>query len=291
MKGVFFLLRIIVPAYLLFSGNFLFAWTESWHSDRVSIGEKAEYFLHFTKGELQFSEPLASGIYPDPNAPDLPLLEIVSYESSDQGLKVTVVYYASGKYILPLTGEEGGGKEFRSKAEITVISPLAESDRSPEDILPPLEFSGPYFWKLFAIFAAVASLALAGFYAWYWHRTKSRLPVDALFTANSLIQRMLIYENVLDEILQSSPILARNFYRALSGYIREGLSQRMGTSFAHLTEEELFDRIFASFPIDEKEAKSWENLLRKAQYSGNETELSKEEATEAWDYWKGVLGA
>ncbi|MFB5651227.1 LB_053 family protein [Leptospira wolffii] len=282
--------KIILFYVFLIISTPVFAWEEAWIPEKVSIGENAEYSLVFKKGEIVLSEPLSKGIHPDPNSPDLPLLEILSYESSEDSLKIRAAYYAPGKFSLPISWKDASGREFRSEKVLTVLSSLGEKDSSPEDILPPLEFSGPYFWKLAAWISAFLALGLAAFYAWYLHRTRSKEPVDALVEANPWIQKILIYENRLDELLQVSPIGARDFYRALSGYIRESLAQKMLSSFAHLTEAELFSKIYESFPIDGEEVKNWENLLRKSQYSGNEAELSREEAVEAWDYWKGVLG-
>ncbi|TGK04045.1 hypothetical protein EHO59_10130 [Leptospira semungkisensis] len=274
---------------LILSSSPLFALKEAWSPDHVSIGQRAEYVLEFQEGEIISPDFPLKGIHSDPDSPDLPLLEVISVNVEKNKIKLIVIYYATGKFTLPVVWKDANSKEYRSKMILTVLSSLSEKDQMPEDILPPLEFSGPYGWKLAALFAALASILLGVLYAWYLHQTKAHRPVDALLQTDPWIHRILIYENGLDELINSPPINTREFYRTLSGYIRENMARKLNTSFAHLTEAELFSKIYDSFPIDGEEARTWENLLRKSQYSGDDINISREDAVQAWDYWKEVL--
>ncbi|TGK10512.1 hypothetical protein EHO58_00595 [Leptospira selangorensis] len=266
-----------------------FAWKEDWEPKEVGIGEQAEYLLEFQQGEIQDPEIPSKGMVPDPDSPDLPLFEVVSSEVSDTKIKLSVAYYTSGKFSLPIIWKDKDGKEFHSEIVLTVRSSLSEKDKTPEEILPPLEFSGKYGWKLAAILAGLTALGLGIFYAWYLNQTASKRTMDALVEADPWVQKILIYESKLDEIINSPPVFARTFYRVLSGYIRENMSKKMNAPFAHLTEAELFQRIYDSFGLEEEEVRNWENTFRKAQYSGEEVEISSDEALKAWDYWKEAL--
>ncbi|GBF40464.1 LB_053 family protein [Leptospira johnsonii] len=283
-----FLYYIFYLSLLLFAVP-TFAWKEDWDPKEVGIGDRAEYLLEFQQGEVQNPEIPSKGIVPDPESPDLPLFEVISSEVSDTKVKLSVVYYTSGKFALPIIWKDQDGKEFRSEAVLIVRSSLGEKDKSPEEILPPLEFSGKYGWKLAAILAGLAALGLGIFYAWYLNQTASKRTMDALVEADPWVQKILIYESKLDEIINAPPVFARTFYRVLSGYIRENMSKKMNAPFAHLTEAELFQRIYDSFGLEEEEVKTWENTFRKAQYSGEEVEISSAEALRAWDYWKEAL--
>lgn len=274
---------------VLFFAAPAFAWKEDWEPKEVGIGDQAEYLLEFQQGEVQEPEIPSKGIVPDPESPDLPLFEVISSEISDTKIKLNVSYYSSGKFTLPISWKDKDGKEFHSEAVLIVRSSLSEKDKTPEEILPPLEFSGKYGWKLGAILAGLAALGLGIFYAWYLNQTASKRTIDALVEADPWVQKILIYESKLDEIINSPPILARSFYRVLSGYIRENMSKKMNAPFAHLTEAELFQRIYDSFGLEEGEVRNWENTFRKAQYSGEEVEISSSEALKAWDYWKEAL--
>ncbi|TGM13370.1 hypothetical protein EHQ81_11070 [Leptospira selangorensis] len=266
-----------------------FAWKEDWEPKEVGIGEQAEYLLEFQQGEIQDPEIPSKGMVPDPDAPDLPLFEVISSGVSDTKIKLSVAYYTSGKFSLPIIWKDKDGKEFHSEIVLTVRSSLSEKDKTPEEILPPLEFSGKYGWKLAAILAGLAALGLGIFYAWYLNQTASKRTMDALVEADPWVHKILIYESKLDEIINSPPVFARTFYRVLSGYIRENMSKKMNAPFAHLTEAELFQRIYDSFGLEEEEVRNWENTFRKAQYSGEEVEISSGEALKAWDYWKEAL--
>ncbi|WP_367899276.1 hypothetical protein AB3N61_17255 [Leptospira sp. WS58.C1] len=266
-----------------------FAWNEDWEPKEVGIGDQAEYLLEFQQGEVLDPELPSKGMYPDPDSPDLPLFEVITSEVSDTKIKLVVSYYASGKFSLPIIWKDKDGKEFRSEAILNVRSSLGEKDKTPEEILPPLEFSGKYGWKLAAILAGLAALSFGIFYAWYLNQTASKRTMDALVEADPWVQKILIYESKLDEIINSPPVFARNFYRVLSGYIRENMAKKMNAPFAHLTEAELFQRIYDSFGLEEGEVRNWENTFRKAQYSGEEVEISSSEALKAWDYWKEAL--
>lgn len=274
---------------LIFFAAPAFAWKETFEPKEVGIGEQVEYLLEFEQGEVQNPEIPSKGMVPDPDSPDLPLFEVISSEISDTKIKLSVSYYASGKFSLPIIWKDKDGKEFHSEAVLTVRSSLGEKDKTPEEILPPLEFSGKYGWKLAAILAGLAALGLGIFYAWYLNQTASRRTMDALVEADPWVQKILIYESKLDEIINTPPVFARVFYRVLSGYIRENMSKKMNAPFAHLTEAELFQRIYDSFGLEEEEVKNWENTFRKAQYSGEEVEISSSEALKAWDYWKEAL--
>ncbi|WP_246050622.1 LB_053 family protein [Leptospira langatensis] len=281
--------KIFVIVLLFSASSPLFAWKETWNPNQVSIGQRSEYVLEFREGEIVSPDFPLKGVHADPDSSDLPLLEVLSVDVEKDRIKLIVVYYATGKFTLPVVWKDKSSKEYRSEAELTVLSSLSEKDKAPEDILPPLEFSGPYGWKLAALFAGMTAILLGIFYAWYLHQTRVHRPMDAVIQTDPWLHRILIYENGLDELINSSPIHAREFYRALSGYIRENMARRLNTSFAHLTEEELFSKIYDSFPIEGEEARSWENLLRKSQYSGENASISREDAVQAWDYWKEVL--
>ncbi|TGN00199.1 LB_053 family protein [Leptospira dzoumogneensis] len=275
--------------FLLFFAAPAFAWKEDWEPKEVGIGDQAEYLLEFQQGEIQSPELPSKGMYPDPDSPDLPLFEVISSEISDTKIKLIVSYYTSGKFYLPLVWKDKDGKEFHSEAALTVRSSIGEKDKTPEEILPPLEFSGKYGWKLAAILAGLAALGLGIFYAWYLNQTASKRTMDALVEADPWVQKILIYESKLDEIINTPPVFARVFYRVLSGYIRENMSKKMNAPFAHLTEAELFQRIYDSFGLEEEDIRNWENTFRRAQYSGEEVEISSSEALRAWDYWKEAL--
>ncbi|PJZ24729.1 hypothetical protein CH352_12710 [Leptospira hartskeerlii] len=283
-----FFYYVFYSSLLLFSVP-SFAWKEDWEPKEVGIGEQAEYLLEFQQGEIQNPEIPSKGMYPDPDSPDLPLFEVISSEISETKIKLIVAYYNSGKFYLPIVWKDKNGKEFLSEAALTVLTSIGEKDKTPEEILPPLEFSGKYGWKLAAIIAGLAALGLGIFYAWYLNQTASKRTMDALVEADPWVQKILIYESKLDEIINTPPVFARTFYRVLSGYIRENMSKKMNAPFAHLTEAELFQRIYDSFGLEEEEVKNWENTFRKAQYSGEEVEIPSSEALKAWDYWKEAL--
>ncbi|MEI1279440.1 hypothetical protein V6Z05_14015 [Leptospira venezuelensis] len=266
-----------------------FAWKEDWEPKEVGIGDQAQYVLEFQQGEIQDPELPSKGIHPDPESPDLPLFEVTSAEILDTKIKLSVAYYVSGTFYLPITWKDKDGKEFRSELALAVRSSIGEKDKTPEEILPPLEFSGKYGLKLAAILAAFVALGFGIFYAWYLNQTASRRTMDALVEADPWVQKILIYESKLDEIINTPPVFARTFYRVLSGYIRENMSKKMNAPFAHLTEAELFKRIYDSFALEEGDVRNWENTFRKAQYSGEEVEISSAEALRAWDYWKEAL--
>nr|WP_244244935.1 hypothetical protein [Leptospira koniambonensis] len=279
----------IFYVFLLFFAIPTFAWKEDWEPKEVGIGDQAQYVLEFQQGEIQNPELPSKGMYPDPESPDLPLFEVISSEISDTKIKLSVAYYASGTFYLPIVWKDKDGKEFHSELALTVRSSIGEKDKTPEEILPPLEFSGKYGLKLAAILAGLAALGLGLFYAWYLNQTASKRTMDALVEADPWIQKILIYESKLDEIINTPPVFARTFYRVLSGYIRENMSKKMNAPFAHFTEAELFQRIYDSFGLEEEAAKNWENIFRKAQYSGEELQISSDEASKAWDYWKEAL--
>ncbi|TGL58886.1 LB_053 family protein [Leptospira sarikeiensis] len=283
----FLFYTICIYSYLFITP--VFGWEEKWEPKEVGIGEKAEYILEFQDGEISSPEIPLKGMYPDPDAPDLPLFEIISAETSGNKIKLSVTYYNSGKFSLPVSWKDKDDKSVYSEAVLSVRTSLEEKDKTPEEILPPLEFSGQYGWKLTAILAALAALAFGIFYAWYLDHTRSKIPIDALVEADPWVQKILIYESKLDELINSPPVFARSFYRILSGYIRENMSKKMNAPFAHLTEAELFQRIYDSFGLEEEEVRNWENTFRKAQYSGEEVEISSGEALRAWDFWKEAL--
>ncbi|PJZ70938.1 hypothetical protein CH373_07320 [Leptospira perolatii] len=273
------------------SGAFcdLFGVTESWNPEKVLIGQESIYTLEFQIGEVNDPEIPAKGVHPDPKAPDLPWMEILSIKHEEQKIEVRVIYYESGIQTLPLDWKNSSGVLVRSSKSIVVESSLKDSDKTPEDIQPPLEFSGPYGWKLTAMIAGVLSLLLGGAYVYYLYKTKYRNPVDAIVQLDPLIERIQLYENRLENLLSAAPIRSREFYRALSGYIREAMSKKIGAPTSHLTEAELFDRLYNSFPVSQQDAERWEELLRVSQYASKESEIPKEAAEMALDYWKELL--
>lgn len=273
----------------IFFVSSLEAFTEEWAPNAVRIGQKAVYTLEFSEGEILSPEIPSLGIYPDPESPDLPLFEVFVSDKDGGRIRLEVAYYSVGTFVLPLNWTDSRGAKIVSKAALKVESSLQEKDKSPEDILPPDTFSGPYGWRLAGFIAGIAALLLGALYAYYLHKTRSKAPVDAILQADPWITKILRYESMISELMENDPISARDFYRCLSGWIREAVSQKLSAPTAHLTESELFSRIYDSFPLNGDEAVAWERLLKKAQYSPQESTVSREEAIAALDFWKEAL--
>ncbi|EPG72809.1 hypothetical protein LEP1GSC058_1146 [Leptospira fainei serovar Hurstbridge str. BUT 6] len=283
-------MRVVLGWLLLFlAADSAFAFSEEWSPQKVVIGQTSVYVLNFAEGEVDSPQVPALGIHTDSEAPDLPLFEVFSSDIGQNRIRLEVAYYASGTFILPITWKDSTGKENSSKVGLQVETSLLEKDKSPEDVLPPDSFSGPYGWRLIGLMAGIAALILSALYAYYLHRTRTKDPMDAILQTDPWIQKILRYENRLSELIESPPIPAREFYRLLSGYIREVVSKKLGSPTSHLTETELFARIFDSFSIDEEVIRVWESRLRKAQYSSEESRLTKDEAIAALDFWRGAF--
>ncbi|TGK20231.1 hypothetical protein EHO61_06500 [Leptospira fluminis] len=273
----------------IFFVSSLEAFTEEWAPNAVQIGQKAVYTLEFSEGEILSPEIPSLGIYPDPESPDLPLFEVFVSNKDGGRIRLEVAYYSVGTFVLPLNWTDSAGAKIVSKAALKVESSLQEKDKSPEDILPPDTFSGPYGWRLAGFIAGIVALLVGALYAYYLHKTRSKAPMDAILQADPWITKILRYESMISELMENDPISARDFYRCLSGWIREAVSQKLSAPTAHLTESELFSRIYDSFPLNGDEAVAWERLLKKAQYSPQESTVSREEAIVALDFWKEAL--
>ncbi|EQA46395.1 hypothetical protein LEP1GSC050_0409 [Leptospira broomii serovar Hurstbridge str. 5399] len=283
-------MRVVLGWLLLFLAiDSAFAVSEEWNPQKVVIGQTSVYVLTFIEGEVTSPEVPALGMHADPEAPDLPLFEVFSSDIGQSRIRLEVAYYASGTFTLPITWKDSEGRENSSKVGLQVETSIQEKDKSPEDVLPPDSFSGPYGWRLIGLLAGLTALILGALYSYYLHKTRTKDPMDAILQTDPWIQKILRYENRLSELIESPPIPAREFYRLLSGYIREVVSKKLGLPTGHLTETELFARIFDSFLLDEEVIRVWENRLRKTQYSAEESSLTKGEAIAALDFWKGAL--
>ncbi|MDV6236406.1 hypothetical protein CH379_012290 [Leptospira ellisii] len=261
--------------------------TESLSPEQVFVGEKFRYELRWAEGDsldVRVPEP---GLHYSDSDPDFPWFEILFSEKKTTALSVDFSFYVTGEYSIPVYWTDKNGKREYSKKRILVKTAITDNDLGPADILPPLVFSGAYWFRLGAVVALCALLVAFCIYCYRIYSSR-RSPLDAIVQAEPMLERMEIYEMRLYELLKKDPIPARDFARALSGYIREKSASLSGKRTSALTEAELFRFLYDQFPFEDKELQSWKRFLTEKKFKPGQDFLSKEDAEEKFLYWKGV---
>ncbi|TGK38406.1 hypothetical protein EHQ12_09745 [Leptospira gomenensis] len=282
------LVRILIYFSILMSSCGLFAQTvESMSPEQVFVGEKFRYELQWTEGnplDVRIPEP---GLHYSDSDPDFPSFEVLFSEKKSTSFAADFSFYVTGEYSIPVHWVDKNGKMEYSKKRILVKTAITDNDLGPADILPPLVFSGPYWFRL-GVFVALCVLLISFVIYCYRIYSSRRSPLDAIVQAEPMLERLEIYEIRLIELLKKSPIPARDFARALSGYIREKSASLSGKRTSSFTEGELFRFLYDQFPFEEKDLQSWKRFLTEKKFKPGDDLLSKEDAEEKFLYWKGV---
>lgn len=271
----------------MFSSHVYAEIEETLSSEKVLVAEKIRFELSWKKDEIQDIKIPEPGMHFSEGVPDLPWYEIIYSEKKDTKLVLEFAFYLTGEYPIPVAWTETNGKKGVSQKKILVESVIPENDSGPADIIPPLTFSGSYLGRLLVFFILVFLIFAFGVYAYRLY-SKQRFPLDAIIQAEPMLQRMEIYEIRIDELLKKDPIPAREFARALSGYIREKSADLSGRKTSSLTEAELFRFLYDQFPFEEKELQTWKRFLTEKKFRPGEDVLTKKDAEEKFLYWKGV---
>ncbi|EQA71858.1 LB_053 family protein [Leptospira noguchii] len=281
-------IRIIVYSWILMFFSSLAAEpVESVSPEKVLVAEKIRYQLKWNLEEVKNVQVPEMGIHFLEDSPDIPWFEIVYSEKKDNSIVVDFVFYATGKFMVPIFWTDINGKKEFSKKEILIESSIPTSDTGPADIIPPLAFSGSYWGRLFVLLFLIVLLIGFVIYAYHIYSNK-KFPLDAIIQVEPTLEKVEIYEIRLNELLKQEIISARDFARLLSYYIREksfGLSEKQTASF---TETELFHFLYDQFPFEKQELLSWKEFLTEKKFRPENVYLSREEAQEKFLYWKGI---
>lgn len=244
----------------------------------IYVGDTVHYQVEIT-GTNESNLDLQEGeFYEDDNLPSYKIFGIAKEESK---IKASLLFFKPGDYILPVTWEENGEKK-ESTFLIKVKSQLLGIENDIEDIEPPLQFSGPYFFRLFIILL-ITAINVYLLYALYIYWKSKPKVMDALWEKQPVLEETTKRLHTIETYLQSEPICEKDLAFKISEYLKEVYSQKLERNLLGKTDSEFLAELSDRTHIEDSLLRELRIYFRNTKYDDNQTEITKERANSIWE--------
>ncbi len=247
----------------------------------VYVGDTIHYQIEFTESDESNLDLEEGEIYEDDTIPSYKVFDVVKEKTK---LKASIVFYKPGTFILPISWEQNG-ERIKSSEAIKVKSQLLGNETDIEDIEPPINFSGPYLFRLLfiIIITAINIYLLYALYI-YW-RSKPKI-MDAIWEKRPVLEETTKRLHSIELYLQSETISEKELAFKISEYLKEVYSKRLDKDILGKTDSEFLAELFDRTHIDDSVLRNTRIYFRNTKYDDNHTELKKESATSLWEKFK-----
>ncbi|PJZ83331.1 LB_053 family protein [Leptospira harrisiae] len=250
----------------------------------IYVGDTIHYQIESTDksdSNLQMEE---GEIYEDDT---MPSFRIFNLKKENTKISAFILFFKPGDYILPVFWEENGEQKKSTKV-IKVKSQLLGTETDIDDIEPPINFSGPYLFRL-SIILLITAINLYLLYALYLYWKSKPKIVDALWEKQPTLEETTKRLHTIEIYLESDLIYEKELAFKISEYLKEVYSKRLNKNLLGKTDSEFLVELFDRTHIDESILRNLRIYFRKTKYDHNHTKLQRIEAIDIWEKIKKEL--
>lgn len=261
---------------------------ESLSQSTVRVGDEVELKLQFSPQDVVEWKLPSKGFLNKEGDEDLPYAEITEITKGDRELKIKVIYFEPGEFVIPVSWFDKDDYENRSQKIITVKSVL-QGEKDLLDIKEPIRFSGPYILRLVLLILGIAIVIAAILFGISYYKNKFIRPIDAIIETESGTHRY--YLDKINGILDSlhTEIRHKDFIYILSGYIKEIISNQTGTFVQYMSQEEINGILKKRYNFSQNQLLELTNYFDSIKYMPNDEMISQRKAVELVMYWRKLL--
>ncbi|TGM45571.1 LB_053 family protein [Leptospira vanthielii] len=244
----------------------------------IYVGDTIHYQIELTEPDESNLDLLEGDIYEDDTMPSYKIFNIAKEETK---LKASIIFFKPGSYVIPVSWIKN--KELiKSTNTIKVKSQLLGSETDIEDIEPPMNFSGPYFFRLFIILLITAINVYLLYAIYIYWKSKPKV-MDAIWEKQPVLEETTKRLHNIQTYLQSELISEKELAFKISEYLKEVYSQKLERDLRGKTDSEFLAELFDRTHIEDSILRELRIYFRKTKYDYNQTELNKEDANSIWE--------
>ncbi|MCW7492716.1 BatD family protein [Leptospira sp. 2 VSF19] len=258
---------------------------ESVTENDIYVGDTVHYQIELTDSDEHSLDATEGEVYDDDTVPSFKIFNIVKEKSK---LKTSIIFYKPGDYTIPVTWKKND-EPMKSTLTLKVKSQLLGNETDIEDIEPPINFSGPYFFRLFIILL-ITAINIYLLYALYIYWKSKPKVVDALWEKQPTLEEKTKRLHNLETYLQTNKISEKKLAFKISEYLKEAFSKKLGQNLLGKTDSEFLAELFDRTHINDSILRELRIYFRKTKYDENIAEISKEQAVAIWEKIKQDFG-
>lgn len=251
---------------------------ESVLENDIYVGDTIHYQIELTEPHESNLDVTEGDIYYDDTIPSFKIFNVIKEKSK---LKTSIIFFKPGDYTIPVTWTTKDDP-MKSTLTIKVKSQLLGNETDFEDIEPPINFSGPYFFRLLIVIL-ITSINIYLLYALYLYWKSKPKVVDALWEKQPVLEEKTKRLHNLETYLQSDKISEKKLAFKISEYLKEAFSKKLGQNLLGKTDSEFLAELFDRTHIEDSILRELRIYFRNTKYDDNLTEISKEKAAAIWE--------
>ncbi|TGL41575.1 LB_053 family protein [Leptospira perdikensis] len=244
----------------------------------IYVGDTVHYQIELTDTNESNLDLPEGDIYEDDTIPSYKIFNIKKEKSK---LKASILFFKPGDYVIPITWDRENEKT-KSTLSIKVKSQLLGFENDIEDIEPPIEFSGPYFFRLFIIIL-ITAINIYLLYALYIYWKSKPKVIDALWEKQPTLEETTKRLRAIETYLQSEPIHEKELVFKISEYLKEVYSQKLKRTLLGKTDSEFLAELFDRTHIEDSVLRDLRLYFKNTKYDNNRTEINKDRANSIWE--------
>lgn len=279
-------MRIILYVLLLFALPMQSESKITWSKPEIFVGEDVYLTLESESSVLELQSPEIGYIS---KSNDLPFMEVINQSKEGVRLVLQIRFTKAGnqEFEVIWKSEDGLHKETVS---ITVSSVLGDNETEQLDIMEPLEFSGPYLFRLFVVLIIFSGIIAILYYIFLTRKHRKKTPKDAGFAYTVEAEKVRPIDFDIENLLKNQEILHKEFAYVLSDYLKSILSQKLDSDVTYMTQSELEELLRTKLRLTDKAVGEFSLYLNSIKYMPNDEKISPENAIGIRRYWERMLG-
>jgi hypothetical protein len=264
---------------------------DAWNKPEALVGETVVLTIVFEPTEVKNWEMPEKGfLYKDKKDEEnkLPFASIKEIQKDANRYILTVVFLDTGTFSLPIHYTDFNDERFTLNQTIKIISSIEpQKDKELLDIVPPVQFSGPYLVRLLLII--LFGLVVTGSIIYLLYYISQKKPIDAIIQSPTPYKIVDYYANQMDRLLSQEIVNHKEFIFMLSGFIKEKVSSIYNESIHYMTLEEIIPFLYKKSSVVATELKTNLSYFTSIKYMPDNSILSQEEAKKIYQKWKGLI--
>ena len=281
-------MKIVSIFFLLVFATFLFAEeTVFWSKENISVGEEVLLTIETDSIVSEIISP-EIGLFSHSN--ELPFVEIMSSTKDNTRILIQMRFTKSGKHEFKIKWKNEENIELEKTVNIDIKSLLKENENEALDIEQPLEFSGPYFFRLFVIILIFTIIVGVLYYLFLRVGKRPKVFKDALYNESIGAEKMEPIDTSLNKLLLNSEILHKDFVYSLSEYLKLALSEKLDIDVTFMTQSEIEEVLNSKLFMTDKQISEFTMYLNSIKYMPNEEKITNTNALSIRSYWEKILG-
>jgi len=261
--------------------------TVFWSKENISVGEEVLLTIETDSNVSEIISP-EIGLFSHSN--ELPFVEIMSATKDNTRILVQMRFTKSGKHELNIKWKNEENIESEKVVTIEIKSLLKENENEALDIEEPLEFSGPYFLRLFVIVVIFTIVVGVLYYLFLRVGKRQKVIKDATYNESIHAEKIEPIDTSLNQILQNPEILHKDFVYSLSEYLKLALTEKLGIDVTFMTQSEIEEILNSKLFLTEKQISEFTMYLNSIKYMPNDEKITNTNAISIRNYWEKILG-